>query len=286
MNVLNWTLRLLICFGLFSVVACTKTVDTASNESVALETSDDLKFPTTNEFSACKLRRVYQNMEYGQSPFTGLFTYNKAGDPVSVVFKRVNGGWPPLNWYFSYNKQGRLIEFRFAHENPADGRQSFTHRYGYGSDGRIAVDTFIESWPSSDTVFSPDREDVYVSTFTYDAQNRIIKESIKHIRSTDGGLRPTRNPTFTYDRRGNLAVAGWKSSSYDNKVSIFRSHPVFQFIHRNYSVNNAAAQPSYNSKGLPLSVPVMNDIFFYAGAASDEGQGYSVGLTKAIYDCQ
>jgi hypothetical protein len=90
-------------------------------------------------------------------------------------------------------------------------------------------------------------------------------------------LEPTRNPTYTYDARGNLGVNGWKSSSYDNKVSIFRAHPVFQFIFRNYSKNNAAVQAKYNSKGLPLSMNPANDVFFNSAAAV---------ITKAIYDCQ
>ena len=84
-----------------------------------------------------------------------------------------------------------------------------------------------------------------------------------------------RNPTYTYDARGNLAVAGWKSSSYDNKPSIFRTHPVFQFIHRNYSKNNSSVQAKYNSKGLPLAVVPGNDTFFELK-----------NVTKAIYDCQ
>lgn len=98
-----------------------------------------------------------------------------------------------------------------------------------------------------------------------------MKENIRDV--LNGTIN---NPTYTYDARGNLAVKGWKSSSYDNKVSIFRAHPIFQFIHRNYSMNNAGLEAKYNSRGLPLAVEHLNDHFFGA-------TGY---ILKAMYDCQ
>jgi hypothetical protein len=59
---------------------------------------------------------------------------------------------------------------------------------------------------------------------------------------------------------------------------------VFQFIHRNYSKNNAAPQAKYNSKGLPLSMSPANDAFFNA-YPPNPGGGYVGGISQAIYDC-
>lgn len=259
----TWPSKALILASLFLVFSCTKTVDTTV-DSLTAEQSSDLTFPTSNEFSSCKLRRIYQSYGEGNATVTGLFTYNGAGNPVSVLFNETFAG----NHYFSYDKYGRLKDYRFSSDF-GDG----IHVYGYDANNRIATDT--SKWGVGDHYLQ-----IWISTFTYDAQGRIVKENIRNILNNDveGGvnpLEPTRNPTFTYDSRGNLAVAGWKSSSYDYKVSIFRTHPIFQFIHRNYSKNNSSVQPKYNSKGLPLSVIPGNDNFFALN-----------NVTKAIYDCQ
>jgi hypothetical protein len=271
MKKFQWPLRAFLFVGLLQLISCTKAVDSTEN-SINADQSSDLTFPVTNEFSICKLRRIYQQHPDGPYTISGLFTYNGAGNPVSVTFTDVTAEREidsyPNQHFFTYDKQGRLKEYR------SEGDGGFgRHSYGYDENNRIAIDTANSGFGSSVFVIN-------ISTFTYDGQGRIIKETIRNIRNFDneGGvhpLLPTRNPTFTYDARGNLAVAGWKSSSYDNKVSIFRSHPVFQFIFRNYSRNNLSVQPKYNSKGLPLSVVPGNDIFFNFKS-----------VTKAIYDCQ
>ena len=250
-----------MCLCVVSLFSCTKTIDT-SKDSVSLTTSDDLTFPTTNEFANCKLRRIYQKYSPMGATVSAVFTYNGQGNPVSVVY---NDDYAE-DHFFTYDNKARLKTY-----NNAFG--SF-HHYAYDAANKIVRDTLM-LLPGS----TGDKR--YVSTFTYDSEGRIVKENIKNYYNGvdyDGKvppLQPDRNPTYTYDVRGNLAVAGWKSSSYDNKVSIFRSHPVFQLIHRNYSKNNSSVQPKYNSKGLPLSVLPGNDAFFNM-----------VNVDKAIYDCQ
>jgi hypothetical protein len=258
MKTFYWPVGAFLFAGMLQLVSCTKSVDTVSTDSINLETSNDLTFPTSNEFSNCKLRNIYQSYE-GGATVRGLFTYNYAGNPISVLYddEAVD------DHFFIYDKQGRLKEYR-TEGDFGDG----THFYGYDANNRIVTDTF--NWAGLQ---------IWISTFTYDSLGRIIKENIRNIQNhgVEGEvypLQPTRNPTFTYDARGNLAVKGWKSSSYDNKVSIFRAHPIFQFIHRNYSRNNSSPQAKYNSKGLPLSVIPGNDYFFNL---------YNV--TRAMYDC-
>lgn len=259
MKTFQWPLRAILFVGLLQLGSCTKNIDSLPEDSMTLETSNDLTFPVTNEFDNCKLRNIFD--EQGNM----VFTYSK-GNPISAVYKNGSAtGFP--NYYFRYDKQGRLREWF------QDGFPESIHRYGYDANNRIVTDT-LTHWPSS-----PELWNIYVSTITYDAQGRVVKENIKNIQNNYSGvLDPTRNPTYTYDNRGNLAVAGWKSSSYDNKVSIFRSHPVFQFVFRNYSRNNAAPAAKYNSKGLPLSIQgTGNDIFF---------NNYPQSKFRAEYDCQ
>ena len=146
------------------------------------------------------------------------------------------------------------------------------HKYGYNSANQIIVDTIYN--PGVPSEFAGDTS---ISQITYDNRGRIISETIRNIK---GGS--PRTLTYAYDSRGNLIVNGWSSSSYDNSVSIFRTNHVFQFIHRNYSRNNAAAQITYNSKGLPLSNNPSNVTFFNAYATNIGGGG----ITRASYDCQ
>lgn len=251
--------------GLLLLISCTKTIDT-SKDSIGLTTSDDLTFPTTNEFANCKLRRIYQAYPDNVSVITGVFTYNPAGNPVSLIYNH----YDVADHTFTYDKLGRMRYY-----NAIGDFEFEKHAYSYDAGNRVLTDTLSRGWNSVGRV-----DQVYISTFTYDTQGRIIKENIRNTLNTSPEgqvvpLEPTRNPTFTYDARGNLAVAGWKSSSYDNKPSIFRTHPVFQFIHRNYSKNNSSVQAKYNSKGLPLAVVPGNDTFFELK-----------NVTKAIYDCQ
>lgn len=275
MNRFTWPLRVLIFMGLLQVVACTKTVDNNSEEFTNLSTSGDAT--VVNEFDNCKLRSIIH--EHGGVPelqIKGVFTYSK-GNPVSLIYAQGGTGNP--DHFFLYDKQNRLREYRIGYDVD-DPVEAEWHKYGYNSNNQIIYDSIVPP-----LLHTEEGEvlhgDTTVITLTYDAQGRIIKESIRNI--TRGG--PIRNPTYTYDARGNLAVKGWKSSSYDNKVSIFRAHPIFQFIHRNYSVNNAAPQAKYNSKGLPLTLMPSNDIFFSA-YQTNPGAPFVGGITKVMYDCQ
>jgi hypothetical protein len=256
MNILKTSLSIaIVC----SLAACTKR-DVADTASISQTQSDNLTFPVTNEFSGCKIRRIYHADPYSDQVVSGLFTYNAAGNPYSVTYDHVGTG--NQNHYFYYDKLGRLKEYHQRY-SPNDPVEEMRHVYGYDANNRITTDSLLNTWGG---VFR-------VSTLTYDSLGRIVKESTKDLSNMSA---PARVMTYTYDARGNLAVAGWKSSSYDyNKVSIFRSHPVFQFIFRNYSRNNAAAQAKYNSKGLPLSMNPGNDMFFNSST-----------ITKAVYDCK
>jgi hypothetical protein len=261
MKKFHWSVRVLLFAGILQVISCTKSADIVSKDSLTLESSGNATLP--NEFN-CKMRRIYQT--YAGIRVTGLFTYNHVGNPISLVFNDKIDGHP--DWYFVYDKQNRLKEVRLTYNETPEYANGGRYTFGYDNNGRIVTDTSF-----GDEYVNPI---VFVTTITYDDQGRVVKENIRNIVNPDPDFPyPVRNPTFTYDNRGNLAVAGWKSSSYDNKVSVFRAHPLFQFLMRNYSRNNAAPQAKYNSKGLPLSINPGNDGFFF-GSVTD----------LIVYDCQ
>lgn len=255
MPIIHQLTRIFLVIGVIYASSCNKS-ELTNKDSLTLTTSDNATF----EPKTCKLRNIWS--DYGGGSVKGLFTYNSKGNPIKLIFN-VNGTGNP-NHYFFYDNQHRLVEWRQTYSDGAVVGER--HRYVYNAAGVAIRDTamFIEG----DTITN-------VYTFTYDPQGRIIKENIKNIWNAGAPLNPQRNPTYTYDIRGNLAVAGWKSSSYDNKISAFRSHPVFQFIFKNWSNNNAAPQAKYNSKGLPLSLNPNNDRFFN-----------STTIYKMEYDCQ
>jgi hypothetical protein len=272
---LLWPVRAFIFVALLQTISCTKTVDTVTNESVTLESSSNATL--ANEFSNCKLRYIIHEDDIDGELVTGVFTYN-AGNPLSLIYEERPGWSSQRNHYFFYDKSNRLREYRNGY-GPNDPGEAIWHRYGYNSNNQIIVDSTIVPGQVYEGYIIPDK--VWkISKLTYDAQGRVVKEVIKDVIAGT-----TRYPTYTYDIRGNIGVLGWKSSSYDNKVSIFRSHPVFQFIHRNYSMNNAAPQPKYNSKGFPLSFRPSNDAFFNS-VPSNNTWGYIGGIERIIYDCK
>lgn len=248
--------RALLVITIFYLAGCNKS-DISKKDSLTLSGSDNVSV----DLSGCKLRRIWA--PYGPGSVTGVFTYNSKGNPTKLVFNNNGTGNP--DHYFFYDNQNRLIEWHQTYDN--GNVVSLLHRFVYSGAG-VA--------PVRDTVMALEGDTVtFVHTFTYDAQGRIVKENIKNIYNAGAPLDPQRNPTYTYDNRGNLAVAGWKSSWYDNKVNPLRGSPVFQLIFKNWSQNNAAVQPKYNSKGLPLSLNPNNDVFFNSTTAS-----------VLVYDCQ
>lgn len=256
MTITQQLTRAFLVIGILYTASCNKS-DLTGEQTLSLTTSEN----ATIDLSNCKLRRVFS--EYGGGgQVNGLLTYNSKGNPTKLVWD-VNATGNP-DHYFFYDNQNRLSEWRQTYDN--GNTVAERHRYVYNASGVAVRDTVMHI--EGDTI-------TFVYTFTYDAQGRIIKENIKNIWNAGAPLQPQKNPSYTYDARGNLAVAGWKSSTYDNKVNALRSHPVFQFIFKNWSVNNAAAQAKYNSKGLPLSLNPNNDKFFNSNIAY-----------KLVYDCQ
>lgn len=241
------------------MAGCAKD-DVSVPRSVSRTVSQDAVIP---ELSTCKIRRIYQDYGFGMT-VNALFSYNSAGNPFSVRYS--NEGTGTYNHYFFYDAQKRLIRYEQSYVT----FPIVLHYYKYNAFNQIATDSTVNINAGNGELTS-----VYVSTLEYDPSGRVIKETIVNKYKALDPLDPTRRPTYTYDNRGNLAVAGWKSSGYDNKINPLRQNWVFQFIHRNYSMNNAAVQPKYNSRGEPLSLKPNNDYFFNEKEVS-----------KIIYDCQ
>lgn len=216
---------------------------------------------TTLDLSKCKMRRIYQVDFNGLA--SALFSYNKLGNPYSVLYS--DGGTGVNDHFFFYDAKNRLKQYDltwvgYLHEQ---------HFYSHNQTDQIVKDSAIYRDCCGRT------STINVSTIEYDLMGRVVKETIVNKFNEFGPSGGIRRPTYTYDSRGNLAVKDWKSSSYDYKINPLRQNAVFQFIFRNYSMNNAAVQPKYNSLGLPLSIKPSNDYFFN-----------ELETVKIVYDCQ
>jgi hypothetical protein len=231
------------------LAACQKGVSVKEQiTTVNSETSSGVT--AANEFPDCKLRRISHFFSDSDGPsVSGVFTYNKAGNPISLLYNNNGTGNP--NHYWLYDNQNRLSEWRKTYQNGTIIIER--HRYVYNANGPAVRDTamFIEG----DTITN-------VYTFTYDSLGRIVKENIKNIKNANAPLNPQRNPTYTYDNNGNLSVIGWKPSTYDKNPNPLRTSSVFQFVLKNWSRTNCMYSPHYNSKGLPDQLQNGNDIFF------------------------
>jgi hypothetical protein len=237
---------------------CTKEDGLSTAGSLSQLVSNDAATPGLNN---CKIRRIYQT-DGSAGRVSALFSYNKAGNPNSILYS--NGGTGVHDHYFIYDSKNRLTEWRltwgfYNHQQ---------HYYSHNEKDQIVKDSAIfRNCCGSDVAET-------VSTIEYDASGRVVKETIVNTKNENGPLSKTTRPTYTYDNRGNLGVAGWKSSSYDNKINPLRQNQVFQFVMRNYSMNNAAPQAKYNSLGMPLSMNPSNDAFFNSPVT-----------VQVIYDC-
>lgn len=221
-------------------------------------------------FSSCRIQTM--DAIWSQDTLHYQFNYNQLGDPVSIINSQPGTGNP--NYFFTYDRQNRLRENIGRYAN--DGYEVW-HRYGYNALNQIVTDTsFTFGMVGSDG--KPKEQGAVLhafATYRYDAQNRISE--VKDSMFTYGSFVGTDLNSYTYDVNGNLNSA--YSGAYDNKLNILRTHKVWMFIARNYSVNNRFTAESYNDQGLPLR--------FYDKTYSLSRLVAAVGqLNTATYACK
>lgn len=171
------------------------------------------------------------------------FSYNKLGDPVSVVNDQVSTGNP--NLLFVYDKYNRLVQFIRPYVN---GSFESWEKYGYNNRGQIVRDTsYVLGNISADGPM-----DSYYITYAdllYDARNRVCKQIDSTFR--EGKFLFVDSFQYAYDDHGNRQLPGIQLA-YDNKLNIHRTNKIWMFICRDYSVNNPFTATAYNEHCLPL----------------------------------
>jgi len=171
---------------------------------------------------------------------TANYTYNNAGNPLSVLVSSSGTGNPhSLFFYDQYNRLTDYISTYKEFTDPANMPASFAFevwiRYVY-------ADLNPSSMPVRDTVrifgiYTNGKYDfinsMRVETLTYDSEGRIVRPE-------------------GYDANGNLNIRG---VTYDNKINYRRTNKVWMLVDKNFSVNNPLTATAYNSAGYPLTFP-------------------------------
>ncbi|WP_126246192.1 hypothetical protein [Chitinophaga rhizosphaerae] len=230
--------------------------------------------------AGCQIVKMNGGLFIGDSL---VIAYDHKDRPLSMTRGSVGTGSP--NYLFRYDKKGRLTDFYSVYEPPNPYFENW-HRYQYDDRNRIITDTsfsFGYVGPGM-PLPAPEQGHLYVgnvSTYKYDGENRIIQATDFY------GLATLITANYTYNRQGNLEKIVWQSGgssstqtfSYDNKISLRRTNPVWQFLDRDYSVNNSMKVSSYNRYGLPVDVD-------FSGHGSGTFATVQISATSITYDCR
>lgn len=242
---------IIACYGL-SAGGCKKLIDYVKGHG-------------DGDYKACNIRKI---TVYNYSPFDTAhlhvdtlvytFTYNKLGDPVSVIHNLVTTGNP--NYFFKYDKYNRLSQS----VRPYEGNSNYErwNKYGYNNKGQIVKDTSYAFGQMSGGEPQPSPLLAYTS-YEYDTKGRII--SYVDSLYAYGTFSFATIHNLAYDANGNLV-----GPAYDNKLSLNRTNNVWMFITRDYSVNNPFTALQYNDNQLPLSVYGGNALSLIIGAGGPE----------------
>lgn len=217
----------------------------------------------------CRVVRIEEAVTSYQGD-TSVFEYNKWGDPVSVIHS-----WPrtgETNVFFTYDNRRRLTEVltdqmlykKYFYSGPGSKQPIMDSSFTFPSFKNGVLTSYY--YPRATWIF-------------YDNQGRVIKDSIV-AEDYIGVYR------YSYDANGNRAAqnpyTGWVFYNYDNKVNPHVTSEIFQFVDRDYSVNNPFVADTYNVEGLPtiLNIP------YYVNGRLLSFLGTAIHKATIIYDCK
>ncbi|HYE53714.1 MAG TPA: RHS repeat domain-containing protein [Chitinophagaceae bacterium] len=195
----------------------------------------------------CRIETLWENPFTPEQRFIHIL-YDEYENPVSISTPAPSTGHPYRT--FKYDHWHRLREYRGEYAN---GHYEFWHFYGFDNNGRIGVDTmytFGEMGPNGPLSFF----ERTISTIEYDAQGRIIKVV------SSSNLNPSQPvATYSYDAAGNLIYPPGFGITYDNKMNLNRTNDIWQFLNRDYSMNNPFIADAYNDAGYPTVINTSRD---------------------------
>lgn len=234
---------LLLCLPVLLILlsACRKQLDQPLNNDEIAGTPNPIQ-PTY-----CRIESLWENPFAPNQRFI-LVLYDQFENPVAVTQPMVNTGHPYRT--FKYDIWHRMREYRGEYTN---GNYEFWHFYGFDLNGRIGLDTMYvlgTMGPTGPLTYF----ERTISKMTYDGQGRVIKVV------ADQQLSPLHTETnYAYDGAGNLMAPG---VTYDNKMNLYRTNDIWQFLNRDYSMNNPFTATSYNATNYPTAINSATPMLF------------------------
>jgi len=247
--------------------ACQKEVDVAKQQDEIMGT------PLPGLTTYCRIETFWERPGAADQVFR-IVGYDLFENPTFISTPFVATGSP--FYTFKYDLFHRMREHAEEHSN---GTYNRLHRYGINNDGRIGVDTTYtlggyNAMGQPDLYFSRT-----ISTLTYDAQGRINHSSNITIPGPTFPMTPPVSSanSYNYDSNGNLEVPG---ATYDNKMNINRTNDIWQFLARDYSINNRLAATAYNSAGFPTAINQAESYWFI------NSQDIRINISQIGYSCR
>ena len=224
---------------LFTLSSCRKFVDYFHDHPDAHDT-------------LCRITRIACS-GYSGYPDTFNVTYNAKGNPISLLEQNPGTRTDDIDQYFRYDRYDRLTDYLYTFTG-SHGVLVW-HKYGYPRKNFV-TDTTIGYTGLTDGPAPIADSNSRVIGYTLDANGKIIKTwaVLPHLPPQDGS-------DVVYDANGNLPVPfpDVTQYSYDDKVNVYRTNKIWQFVYNDYSRNNMILDdhfffPTYNEFGLPLSI--------------------------------
>lgn len=197
--------------------------------------------------ASCRIERISFDVPMGHGEIESVqsvFSYNEYNNPVLILLD-ISDSPEPVDKAFRYDTENRLkVYLRYFRYG---GRGTiFWHKYVYVNSMKVVDSVFVYA---SGDYLTNDRPDEYarveVRELTLDIRGRVIKE-ISRIE-TDSPV----EKTFHYDLNGNLIKPG---VNYSNKPNIRQTNKIWQFIDRDYSVNQPLGEvESFTIHNLPYT---------------------------------
>lgn len=258
---------------IFACITCIVVLFSSCKKAI-----DIIEHYPNNICDFCKVEQVIAHHD-GITDVVNV-QYNSKGNPVKMLVN--NEYYGNLTQTFRYDKQDRLQDYMLTF-----GKNKgvlLWHRYHY-TDAETVIDSLWEYegllTDENPPPFDPDY--TTVRTIKLDNYGRIIKtifyydkEKIVH--------------NFQYNEAGNMEGKG---IMYDNKVNVYRTNKVWQFVYNDYSMNNpvtfdysGSVYPIdilYNFFGLPQKLKATGKSFDSPVFASILGLDYRSAEIK--YSC-
>jgi hypothetical protein len=214
---------------------------------------------------SCRISQLQnEDLSYGNESYTADFEYDAKGTPLRITRSDVRTGGP--NYLFRHDAKNRVTDVIGCYGSGNDGDYfEFWHRLKYDAKNRVYRDSsFYVGIVGPNPVKVPGVEQIIiVNNYTYDTQNRIIRAAESDLY---------RDYHYYYNNRGNLDSVRQRDytleytvayGTYDNTVNYHRTNPLWQFLDRDYSQNNAATVSAVNKYSLPTTVAYSRKDYYY-----------------------